>query len=145
MKIKDQIREAMLARNMSVQDLAKAVGVSNQSVRMWLKGATGPRARLVSNVQCALGIRIDFSEEESSETASSADLLLAQYPELWAFARMRGDVRDSLRSLILTLDQSSNKPAAVLAGTLATYAMSAPQRTDGAHRSQHGAGIQETP
>lgn len=62
MLIKDQLRVRMEQLGVSVPELARRVGVSNQTVRFWLDGRNFPGKRHAPAVEKALSFRLDFSE-----------------------------------------------------------------------------------
>jgi transcriptional regulator with XRE-family HTH domain len=61
-EVKDQLRLRMEQLKITVPQVAKAIGVSNQSVRHWLSGRSFPGKRHVPALEKYLSFKIDFSE-----------------------------------------------------------------------------------
>ena len=82
MLVKDQIKIRMDQLDMSVNELAKLVGVSGQSVRHWLAGRSFPGKSKINLLNEALTVKLDYSQGESGqgitvEQALEQDALLA--------------------------------------------------------------------
>lgn len=68
MLVKDQLKIRMDQLGMSVNELAKRVGVSSQSVRHWLGGRSFPAKSKCNLIEEALTFKLDFSEGESAQS-----------------------------------------------------------------------------
>lgn len=62
MKIKDQIKTRRDQLGVSVQELARRVGVSHQAVRHWESGRSYPGKSRAAQVESALSFRLDWTE-----------------------------------------------------------------------------------
>lgn len=62
MKVKDQIRVRREQLGISVNQLAKSVGVSSQSIRHWEAGRSFPGKSRLAALESALSITIDWTE-----------------------------------------------------------------------------------
>ena len=82
MDIKEQIRARRLAIGLSVQDFAKAVGVSEQTVRHWESGRNYPVKRRRDAVERALTHKLDWRgggapmDQDHDPLFDKGDLLL---------------------------------------------------------------------
>lgn len=68
MLVKDQLMVRMDQLGMTVNELAKRVGVSSQSVRHWLGGRSFPGKSKCNLIEEALSFKLDFSEGESLQS-----------------------------------------------------------------------------
>ena len=74
MEIKDQLRIRLEQLKMSRPELARRVGVSNQTVAFWLEGRNLPGKRHLDALEAALSVKLDFSSKDAplnAETVSS--------------------------------------------------------------------------
>lgn len=74
MLVQDQIKLRMEELRLTVQDVAKRVGVSNQTIRHWLSGRNSVGKRHIATVERALGPnwKIDFAGEYETPIAATA-------------------------------------------------------------------------
>lgn len=68
MLMKDQLRFQMDQLGMTVNELARRVDVSSQSVRHWLAGRSYPNKKKCLLIEEALSFKLDFSEGESTQS-----------------------------------------------------------------------------
>ena len=68
MLVKDQLQLRMDQLNISVNELARRVGVSSQSVRHWLAGRSFPGKAKCNLIEEALTFKLDFSEGNTGQT-----------------------------------------------------------------------------
>lgn len=76
MLVKDQIRVQMEKLGVDVPELARRVGVSNQSIRHWLAGRSFPGKRHTPALEKALSFKLDFSEGNTPSGAATVDASL---------------------------------------------------------------------
>ena len=75
MLVKDQLQLRMDQLEMPVNELARRVGVSGQSVRHWLAGRSFPGKAKCNLVEEALSFKLDFSEGNTGQTETIAQKL----------------------------------------------------------------------
>lgn len=82
MLIKDQIRLRMEELKVKPPELARRLGVSNQTVRYWISGRNDPRKVQIPAIEKALGPgwRIDLRGEYEAPVASSPAPIPSQGP-----------------------------------------------------------------
>lgn len=68
MLVKDQLRIRMDQLEMPVNELARRVGVSGQSVRHWLAGRSFPGKAKCHLIEESLTFKLDFSEGNTGQT-----------------------------------------------------------------------------
>ena len=68
MLVKDQLRVRMDQLEMPVNELARRVGVSGQSVRHWLAGRSFPGKAKCNLIEEALTFKLDYSEGNTGQT-----------------------------------------------------------------------------
>jgi transcriptional regulator with XRE-family HTH domain len=68
MLVKDQLRVRMDQLGIPVNELARRVGVSSQSVRHWIGGRSFPGKAKCNLVEEALTFKLDFSEGNTGQT-----------------------------------------------------------------------------
>ena len=69
MQIKDQIRARREQLGISVQELAKRVGVSGQAIRHWESGRSFPGKSKAPSVETALSFTLDWTEGRKATAA----------------------------------------------------------------------------
>jgi transcriptional regulator with XRE-family HTH domain len=69
MQIKDQIRARREQLGISVQELAKRVGVSGQAIRHWESGRSFPGKSKAPSVEAALSFTLDWTEGRKATAA----------------------------------------------------------------------------
>ena len=73
--IASRITEAREARAMSMEDLAKSIGVTRQAVSKYEKGIVNPSSSILQNISVTLGFPLDFFyKQEKSYSAGSSFL-----------------------------------------------------------------------
>lgn len=73
--VPSRITEAREARAMSMEELAKNIGVTRQSISKYERGIISPSLGVLQDVSCALGFPVDFFyKEELPHTAGSSSL-----------------------------------------------------------------------
>jgi transcriptional regulator with XRE-family HTH domain len=123
MEIKHQIREAMDRAALSVRDVSRAVGVSNQSVRFWLGGQRAPRRQHLPALERVLKTRIDMSAGLSVQLPHSEDLMALAYPEIKAFASLPPCAREGLLQTVRIAAQSEPEMCERIAAAVITAAL----------------------
>ena len=68
MLVKDQLRVRMDQLEIPVNELARRVGVSSQSVRHWLAGRSFPGKAKCNLIEEALTFKLDYSEGNTGQT-----------------------------------------------------------------------------
>ena len=76
MLIKDQLQVRMDQLNVTIKQLAKHVGVSDQSVRHWIAGRSFPGKAKCNLIEEALSFKLDFSEGNTGQTETIERKLL---------------------------------------------------------------------
>lgn len=62
MLVKDQIRMQMDRLGVSHRELAKRIGISEQTARFWTSGRSYPAKKRIPDIEQALSFKLDFSE-----------------------------------------------------------------------------------
>ncbi len=62
MLVKDQIRMQMDRLGVSHRELAKRIGISEQTARFWTSGRSYPAKKRIPELEQALSFKLDFSE-----------------------------------------------------------------------------------
>lgn len=83
---KETVKEGMMRRGMTRQQLAKELGVNETTVGRWLSGRNSPATGTLRLIGSILGLRL-------AETGSGADLAAEETELLAAFRRMPGAER----------------------------------------------------
>ena len=68
MLVMDQLRIRMAQLEMPINELARRVGVSSQSVRHWLVGRSFPGKSKCNLIEEALSFKLDFSQGNTGQT-----------------------------------------------------------------------------
>jgi transcriptional regulator with XRE-family HTH domain len=94
MLIKDQLRVRMEQLDISINELATRVGVSNQSVRHWLNGRSFPGKKKGPAVEKALSFKLDFSEGSAAQSPTVESMMQQVDVEIFLdIARLPPDVK----------------------------------------------------
>lgn len=111
MLVKDQLRVRMEQLKVGVPELAKRIGVSNQSVRHWLSGRSFPGKRHLPELERALSFKLDFSEGDTLTTSQTVEATLQQTDiELFLMIqRMPPDVKVQLARLMQVMIEHANR------------------------------------
>lgn len=77
------IRQARKARNWTQEQLAQAIGTTQQTINRWESGQTEPKVSDLQKISNALGITLSFllglDEIEESESLSTDERKLIEY------------------------------------------------------------------
>lgn len=76
MDIKDRIKEARVKAGLNQSELARALGVSPQTVQQWEAGDTSPRKKKVEAMKSILGVEpewILFGQDAGKESRNRVD------------------------------------------------------------------------
>lgn len=83
MEVKDQLGVRMEQLHVSINELATRVGVSQQSVRHWLKGRSFPGKRRTRALEDALSFHLDYSEGAGEDQPTAVQLMDQQDVEIF--------------------------------------------------------------
>lgn len=111
MELKDQIRIARCAAGMDQKDLADKLGISRQAVLWWESGEHRPKVRRVHELEAALNVRLDLSENGNAAPLDSNKKSLSVDPECLRLAVAIGRLPMEQRKAITTLALIGEKAA----------------------------------
>lgn len=100
MLVKDQLRVRMDQLGIPINELAKRLEVSSQSVRHWLSGRSFPGKAKTVALERALSFKIDFSEGGSSKEMPVSERL--QHTDIETFlmiTKLPPDVKEAFLKL----------------------------------------------
>jgi transcriptional regulator with XRE-family HTH domain len=100
MLVKDQLKVRMDQLEMPVNELAKRIGVSNQTIRHWLNGRNYPTKKHIPDLEKALSMRLDFSEGVGAHRPTAdATLEKADIEIFLLISRMPPEMKSPLLNL----------------------------------------------
>ncbi|MBL8571995.1 MAG: helix-turn-helix transcriptional regulator [Phreatobacter sp.] len=73
MSLASRIKETREARGMSMTDLAGIVDVTTSAVSTWESGRSAPRPAMLAKIAKALGVKVEFLNEEIDEEDGPMD------------------------------------------------------------------------
>lgn len=107
MQVKDQLRVRMEQLKIPVSELAKRVGVSNQTVRFWLDGRNYPGKDRIPAIEAALSMKLDFSGGVAGPSPTMGDIMGEEDAELFlALQRLPADVRLHFRRAAESMEKA---------------------------------------
>lgn len=110
MDVKDQLRIRMEQLKVSVNELAKQCGVSNQSVRHWLNGRSYPGKKHIPEIEKRLSMKLDFSPGTSAGLPTAdATLQVADLQVFLKFSRLTNEEKRFVSMMVdLMIAQHGN-------------------------------------
>lgn len=115
MRVGDQIREAMLLRKISVSDLAKAIGVSNRTVRLWLSGEGSLSVRHAVAVERLLQVKLTITEGPCEGIWLRGISLVTAYPEVATMVQLEHEIRGAVVKVLRYIEQGGTRVKARVA------------------------------
>lgn len=103
MLVKDQLQVRMDQLKVSVNELAKRIGVSNQSVRHWLSGRSFPGKRHLPALEKALSFRLDFSEGDTPAASPTVESTL-QKKDIELFLKISRLAPEMKMAIMMVID-----------------------------------------
>jgi transcriptional regulator with XRE-family HTH domain len=92
-KVKDQIRIRMDQMGVEIGELAKRLGVSNQSVRHWLSGRSFPGKAQIPGLEQALSFKLDFSEGANQGPTVESEMSRTDVEMLLIISKLPPDIK----------------------------------------------------
>lgn len=128
MEFKDSLQTAMLNRDMSAADLARASGVTEASISYYLKGTQNPTAKTVGKLAKALGMSVDallqtaFADNDSELSSYRLETNELELIEAYRLLSPAGQkAADENIKTLLGLEKSMNEACATGLDELSSY------------------------